>query len=455
MQQKILLPLLAPLVAGCAQKARATEKQDPARPNILLIVADDVSYYDLGCYGAVNNQTPNIDRLAREGMQFTSAFNSSSMSTPTRHSLYTGMYPMKNGGYANHSAVREDVLTMPVYLRQLGYRVGLAGKWHIRPEYIFSFESVPGFKKNCLNPDPSYTLDGVREFINRSEEQPFCLVLASINAHLPWTGGDPSVFDRAALKLPPQMMDTPETRDIYARYLAEVTLLDHEVGDMIRLLEERGIYDNTLIIFISEQGTEIAGAKWTNWQAGVKSGMLVKWGGHVTPGSTTDAIVQYEDILPTFIDVAGGKRPKDIDGYSIRKVLDGKTDKHRKYAFSQTCMVPEGPSYPIRSANDGKYKLIHNLNYTHPYAVKHIENKEWFDTWRKKSDADPVSHHIWERYKNRPEYELYDLEADPFEMTDLYGQEQYTKIAEKLKKQLVKWMTEQKDQGLASDKELE
>lgn len=187
MQQKILLPLLAPLVAGCAQKARATEKQDPARPNILLIVADDVSYYDLGCYGAVNNQTSNIDRLAREGMQFTSAFNSSSMSTPTRHSLYTGMYPMKNGGYANHSAVREDVLTMPVYLRQLGYRVGLAGKWHIRPEYIFSFESVPGFKKNCLNPDPSYTLDGVREFINRSEEQPFCLVLASINAHLPWT----------------------------------------------------------------------------------------------------------------------------------------------------------------------------------------------------------------------------------------------------------------------------
>lgn len=304
MQQKILLPLLAPLVAECAQKARATEKQDPARPNILLIVADDVSYYDLGCYGAVNNQTSNIDRLAREGMQFTSAFNSSSMSTPTRHSLYTGMYPMKNGGYANHSAVREDVLTMPVYLRQLGYRVGLAGKWHIRPEYIFSFESVPGFKKNCLNPDPSYTLDGVREFINRSEEQPFCLVLASINAHLPWTGGDPSVFDRAALKLPPQMMDTPETRDIYARYLAEVTLLDHEVGDMIRLLEERGIYDNTLIIFISEQGTEIAGAKWTNWQAGVKSGMLVKWGGHVTPGSTTDAIVQYEDILPTFIDVA-------------------------------------------------------------------------------------------------------------------------------------------------------
>lgn len=447
-----LLPVLLPLAAGVPQQVNAAEKNSGERPNILLIIADDVSYYDLGCYGAKNVKTPNIDRLCSEGMQFTSAFNSSSMSTPTRHSVYTGMYPMKNGGYLNHSRVREDIISMPVYMRQLGYRVGLAGKWHIRPEYIFPFEKVPGFKVNCLNPDPSYTLEGVKEFIGRNDEQPFCLVLASINAHLPWTGGDPSVFDRAALELPPQMIDTPETRDIYARYLAEVALLDKEVGDMIDILEKKGIYDNTLIIFISEQGTEIAGAKWNNWQPGVKSGMIAKWGGHVAPGSKCDAIVQYEDILPTFIDVAGGKRPKDIDGRSIRKVLEGTAQTHRKYAFTQTCIVPEGDPYPIRSVTDGKYKLIWNMLHDDPYTLKHIENKDWFDSWRKKKDTDKTAYRLWTRYKTRPEFELYDISSDPFEMENLYGKEEYEKKAECLKKQLDKWMTEQNDLGIESDK---
>jgi len=448
-EKNTMLLLLASFSVGAVH---ATDKAP--RPNILLIIGDDCSYNDLGCYGAVNNKTPNIDQLAREGMLFNRAYNSASMSTPTRHCVYTGMYPIKNGGYANHSKVRADVTSMPVYMQELGYRVGLAGKWHIHPEEVFPFEKVPGFKVNCLHKDPSYTLDGVTEFIERDKDQPFCLVLASINPHLPWTGGDPSVFDRSKLVLPPQFIDTPMTRDIYARYLAEVTLLDNEVGDMVKLLKKNGIYEETLIIFISEQGTEIAGAKWTNWNVGIKSGMIARWGGYIQPGSTTDAVVQYEDILPTFMEVAGGKRPKDIDGQSIVKVITGKKKNHRKYAMSLHNSVPEGTPYPIRTVTDGEIKLIHNLNYKEPYSIKHIENKEWFESWRKKANADSHSGFLMDRYKNRPEWELFNVLDDPYEMKNLYGNKEYDKKVKEMKNVLTKWMKEQGDRGLEMDIEI-
>ena len=225
------------------------------RPNMVVILADDCSWYDIGCYGAVNNRTPHIDSLARAGMRFTNAWNSVSTSVPTRHCLYTGMYPIRNGGHYNLSAIREGVETMPVRLARLGYRVGLAGKWHIHPKEAFPFERVPGFAVNCLTKDPSHTMKGVEEFISRDREEPFCLVVASVNPHVPWTGGDPSKFDLGKLVLPPHFVDTPQTRKSYAAYLAEIDLLDREVGDVVRVLRERELLDDTLVIFLSEQGT--------------------------------------------------------------------------------------------------------------------------------------------------------------------------------------------------------
>ena len=219
------------------------------RPNMVVILADDCSWYDIGCYGAVNNRTPHIDSLARAGMRFTNAWNSVSTSVPTRHCLYTGMYPIRNGGHYNLSAIREGVETMPVRLARLGYRVGLAGKWHIHPKEAFPFERVPGFAVNCLTKDPSHTMKGVEEFISRDREEPFCLVVASVNPHVPWTGGDPSKFDLGKLVLPPHFVDTPQTRKSYAAYLAEIDLLDREVGDVVRVLRERELLDDTPVSY--------------------------------------------------------------------------------------------------------------------------------------------------------------------------------------------------------------
>lgn len=425
----------------------AQEKQQ--RPNLLLIVGDDCSYFDIGCFGAVNNKTPHIDRLAEQGLKFNRAYNSASMSTPTRHCLYTGLYPIRNGGYPNHSRVNDDVRSMPYYLGEQGYRVGLAGKWHINPKENFPFESVPGWPEGCTSSDPSYSNDGIEEFMSRNRTEPFCLVLASINPHAPWTGGDTSVFDPDKLKLPPYFVDTKLMREMYAKYLAEVGLLDRQVGEAMELLKKYNLDDNTLVVFVSEQGSQFAGGKWTNWSAGVKSAMVACWPGKIKAGNETEAIVQYEDILPTFIDLAGGTSVPGMDGFSMRKLLRGKTDKHRDYAFHIHTNFPEGPPYPIRSVSDGHYRLIWNLTPDKEYKEKHIEKSGWFLSW--KECEDETSKAIMKRYKQRPEYEFYDIVADPFEMNNLVATPAYTKKIQKLKAELEGWMKSQEDRGAATD----
>ncbi len=435
---------LAALPAGAALGAT------PEKPNILIIIADDLSYYNLGCYGAENNKTPNIDALADEGMRFERAYNSVSMSCPTRHCLYTGMYPYHHGGYPNHSRIKDGIKTMPVYMAELGYRVGLSGKWHVNPAVSFPFEDIPGFPKGCTSPKTDWTMDGVTKFVDRDKDQPFCLVVASINPHAPWTGGDRSVFDPKTIKLPPNFADTPEMREGYVAYMAEVGLLDKQVGQITAMLRKRKLMDNTLIFFLSEQGTQVAGAKWTNWYPGVHAGMIARWPGHIKPGSVAQAIVQYEDILPTIVTLAGGK-PADMDGRDLTPVLTGKTDTHRKYAFHFHANIPEGPAYPIRAVSNGRYRLIWNLTPEAQYKEKHVENNAWFISW--KASQDEHAKKMVERWYHRPEFELYDITADPFEMNNLAGGEQYAALQDVLLKELKAWMAQQNDPGASADRQ--
>ncbi len=450
MKQKIIpfVSVCAALAVSGQQSALAAEKQKPA--NVLLILADDCSYYDISCFGSKNTKTPNIDKIAEDGIKFNNAYNSASMSVPTRHSLYTGLFPIKHGGYPNHSQVKPDVKSMPHYLGDLGYRVGIAGKLHIKPLENFPFEMVPGFVENCVSNDPSYTTDGIEEFMSRDKDQPFCLVLASINPHMPSTGGDASVFDRSRLVLPPYFVDTKETRERYARYLAEVHLLDQEVGDAVNILKKHGLYENTLVIFMSEQGSQFAGAKWSNWNAGVKSAMVASWPQVIKPGAETDALIQYEDVLPTIIEQAGGKKVKKLDGISFLKLLKGQTDKHRKYAYHVHNNVPEGPAYPIRAISDGKYRLIWNLTPEAEYIEKHIERADWFISWKKQKSKH--AEFVMNRYKHRPEFELYDVENDPIEFNNLMGSVGHEKTFKRLHKELQKWMKSQGDLGVEMDK---
>ncbi|MCS5626393.1 MAG: sulfatase-like hydrolase/transferase, partial [Planctomycetes bacterium] len=204
-------------------------------------MADDCTYNDLPLYGGQNAKTPNIDRLASQGLTFNLAYLSEAMCQPCRAELYSGQYPRRNGCAWNHSASRPTVTSMPHHLKALGYRVGIAGKVHVKPQEAFPFVKVGGFDPNCVrNPTRKHELESVGEFIGRGGEQPFCLVVALVEPHVPWVMGDASKYPPKKIKLPPNIADTQRTREDYGKYLAEITYMDGQVGEILGALNKSG-----------------------------------------------------------------------------------------------------------------------------------------------------------------------------------------------------------------------
>ena len=222
--------------------SRRTQDIDE-RPNIVIIIADDLTWRDVGAYGNSDVHTPNIDRLAEEGLLFTRAFTAAPMCSPSRMNLYTGLYPVRSGAYPNHSYVKGGVKSIFHYLRELGYRVGLTGKEHVAPRKAFPYEYLGDMD-----------FGRVRDFVQRNREQPFFLVVASHQPHVPWNKGNPGKYDPKKLKLPPYFVDTPATRRKLAEYYAEIEYLDGEVGRTMQILKGAGEADSTLVLFTTEQG---------------------------------------------------------------------------------------------------------------------------------------------------------------------------------------------------------
>ncbi|HCA48848.1 MAG TPA: sulfatase atsG, partial [Planctomycetaceae bacterium] len=194
------------------------------QPNVVLVIADDQSWFDAGCYGSQVVKTPNIDKLAREGMRFDRAFTATAMCAPTRQQLYTGLFPVRNGAFPNHSKVKDGTKSLVHYFQEAGYSVGLCGKKHFGPAESFPFEPVPNEQLN--------------EFVN--QKAPFFLVYASNSPHLPWTDGDPSAYNPKTFVLPPHLHDNKETRAALRNYYAEITDFDRELGELDQLVESAG-----------------------------------------------------------------------------------------------------------------------------------------------------------------------------------------------------------------------
>lgn len=425
------------------------------RPNILVMIADDMARCELGCYGGQNLATPNIDRVANEGMLMTSNFASAAMSVPIRASMYTGLYPVRNGSYRNHKATYRGSRSVTHFLSELGYRVGRTGKDHpANQPKVYAFEKVPGFPVGCTKSRPPLaTTDGIREFINRSADEPFCLFVCSINSHMPWDAGDASEFDSSKVILPPNCIDNQATRELFCDYLAEIRLFDNEVGKVMEALRESGKEDNTLVILLSEQGPRMLFGKWTCYNYGQSSAFIARYPGHIKPGSRSDALVQYEDILPTLIEVAGGERVDTLDGVSQLPVLLGKKREVRRWAFGLHNNHPEGPAYPIRSIQDKRYKLIVNLTpevaYTNTRMMK--DKDRMWTSWLETVKTDEHARWLMDKYRNRPRLEFYDLEKDPWELNNLASQPRYAKRIRAMQNELELWMKEQGDRGAEMD----
>ena len=417
------------------------------RPNIVVVIADDLATSELGCYGGKNVATPNIDRLAREGVRFTNCYATTSMSVPIRASLYTGLYPVRNGTYKNHQTSRSDITSITTYFPENGYQVWRTGKTHTSPRSVYQFVDIPGFEVDCVSETADYFTDSLELRIRKTKD-PFCLFVCSTHPHAPWTVGDPSSIDPDKLILPPHLIDSKEFREIYCTYLAEVVALDEEVGAIWQLLEDTGQLNNTLFMFLGEQGAQFPGGKWTMWNAGVHSAMLARYPAKIKAGSVSDILVQYEDILPTFIEFIGGKPDEAIEGRSFLPALFGKKTECRQWAYGCHNNFPEGAPYPIRTIRDKRYKLIVNLTPEAEYHEKHMMNSK---VWTKWLYGDERANFLANRYVNRPAIEFYDTKNDPWEMNNLASGKKYAKKIAKMNHLLKEWMKEQGDSGAEID----
>ena len=472
-------PFLGPL-AGAAATGQS-------RPNFVIVIADDMTYHDVGCWGNKDVRTPNIDRLAGQGMRLVHMFTPAPMCAPCRQALYTGLFPVRNGAHPNHSRVYDGVKSVPHYLRPLGYRVGLIGKTHFGPRESFPFEhpsagtgkakgdgeakagkgAKAGKKAKGSQGDApgggdltipgatgSTAADAIRNFIARDKDEPFCLVVASNEPHGPWTLGDASACDVDKLTLPPYLVDTPETRRALAAYYAEIEVFDRQVGQVMSILDQTGQADNTLVLVLSEQGSGWPHCKWTLYDAGIRVAAVARWPGRVKPGSTALALVQYVDVLPTFLAAAGATPPADLDGRSFLDALTGRADRCRDSVFAvQTSRgIINGPeAYGIRCVRDSRYKYILNLN--HDSEFRNVIMKDaMFKSWQAKADAgDAFARSQVDRYLRRPAVEFYDLQSDPHEMKDLSAEPSLEGERKRLRAQLDAWMKQQGDRGTATE----
>jgi N-sulfoglucosamine sulfohydrolase len=425
------------------------------KPNILIILADDLTYNDLPLYGGTNVKTPRIDRFASEGMAFSKAYLSMAMCQPCRTEMYSGRYPVRSGTCWNHCSTLPQTNSICHYLGDLGYRVGLAGKSHVTPRPCFPFDRVEGFEGNCVAATADHDCRGIQRYMEADTTQPFCLVVGLVVPHVPWTVGDATHFHPGDVKLPDDFVDTPETRGDYSRYLAEIEVLDKQVGDILDTLEQSGQAAQTLVVFSSEQGAQFPGRKWTNYECGVHTGFVVRWPGHVVQGSRTDAMIQYADVLPTLLEAASGAVASDtFDGTSFLDVLVAKKDAHRAYTYAMHNNVPEGSAYPIRSVCDGRYRYIRNLLPENLHIQKYImgvNHTHYWQSWLYAAGENGRAYTLVHRYMKRPAEELYDIHNDPYSLYNLADNERYAEIKKRLSHELDRWMEEQRDPGAALD----
>ncbi len=427
-----------------------------APPNLLLFLADDMTWTDLGCYGNPDAKTPNIDRLASEGVRFTRCYNAAPTCSPLRQSLYTGLYPVRNGAHPNHSRVREGVRSLPHHLKPLGYRTAIVGKRHEAPAKAFPFEYLGGSHGDMgRTPDGAdLPLGKAREFMARDAAQPWCLVIASNQPHTPWNRGDASAYPPASLSVPPFLVDTPELREGLSKYYAEITYMDGQVGRVMRDLKELDAEKNTVVLWLSEQGSQLPFGKWTCYDMGVHAAAALRWPGTVGKGTQSDALISYVDVVPTFVELAGGDPAGlGLDGKSFAPLLKGETTTHNEVVFSMntTRGIYQGSeAYGIRSATDGRWLYIRNLHSESRFQNLVTQRGAIFDSWRK-VDSDFARARV-KAYQARAAEELFDLSKDPWCMDNLAGRRESATRQAALSRRLDAWMRQQGDEGDATER---
>jgi uncharacterized sulfatase len=440
--------LLAAIIIsfGLALTSLAAEK-----PNLVIFISDDQSYQDTSVAGAGDIETPNFERISRQGMTFTQAFVVSPSCAPSRASFLTGLPPIRTGAMFNHQAPKKELKKLPAYLQELGYEVVAFGKVaHYGQTKQYGFDH---FEHDTFHDD--VCVQAAIDWLEKRESsKPLCLMVGTNWPHVPWPKRAPDI-DPGKLKLPATHVDTPKTRQARARYYTAVRRMDDDLGAVYDAAYKK-LGDNTLFIHFADHGAQWPFGKWNLYDSGLHVPFLAVWPGVIKPDTQCDQFTTLLDLLPTLIDVGGGEVPDNLPGHSLLPAMRGKSNEARNRVFASHSGDGKMNEYPMRSVRTDRWKYIRNLSpesefSTHIDKGVAVDGAGYWASWKRRAKTDPLAAAIVERYHHRPAEELYDLSADPFEVQNLSPDPAHAETLAELRGAVDSWMSENGDLGLASE----
>ena len=407
------------------------------QPNVLWIYGEDLSP-DLGCYGTPAVATPNIDRLASEGVRYTNAFVTCPVCSPSRSALITGTYQTHFDAH-NHRSNRDKPLRADMKLiadcfREAGYfTCNSPGPPYDRPgKTDFNFQREQPF-------------DGI-DWSERAEGQPFYAQINIPDTHRVFKPDPERPIAPEDVELPPYYPDHPLVRKDWALYLESIQILDRKVGQILKRLDDEGLSDNTIIFFMSDHGRAHIRCKQFLYDGGIHIPLIVRWHQHVEPNTVDDKLISGVDFAPTTLSLAG----IDIPDYMQGQVFLGAdaTSRDAIFAARDRC---DGTDDRIRCIRTHRYKLIRNYHPERPYMQFNGYKKQQYPLWTlmpllsANGELSPAQQHFMKQ--TRPTEELYDLEADPYEINNLAADPNYDTVRNALAAQLDTWIAETGDMG--------
>ncbi|WP_343517974.1 sulfatase [Sphingomonas sp.] len=458
MHRRTLLKGMAGAAAVSAGTARAAQPGKRQR-NVLLLISDDQGL-DLGCYG-VPVATPRLDRLAREGTRFANAFAAVSSCSPSRAVIHSGLYGHQNGMYGlqhdvHHQSLLDGIETLPSLLRRAGYAVALIGKKHIGPDSAFPFEAELVPERSGIR-DVREMATAAASFIRSTSDRPFFVTVAYSDPHRaatdygndrPWPGVKPVRYDPAKVHIPSHLPDLPAVRRDLAEYYESLSRLDSGVGMLLDLLGESGRADDTLVIFLSDNGRPFPGAKTNLYAPGLHLPLIVR--APDMGAAVNDAMVSWIDIAPTVLEWANVAPPDyPLPGKSLLPILGKADDPARDAVFASHEFHEINQYYPMRAVRTRTHSYI--LNLAHPLDYPIAGDVAGSPSWQAiaADPAIPLGKRSQAAYRNRPAEELYDLTRDPDELVNLAADPAYATVRDALRGRLLEMRKATRDPWLA------
>jgi N-sulfoglucosamine sulfohydrolase len=448
-------------VRGAASES-ATKKAQRQR-NVLLLISDDQGLDECGCYGNDKIQTPNIDRLAAEGVRFNNTFTTSASCSASRSVILTGLFNHTNGQYGlqhatHHFQMFDWVRPFPALLKANGYATGVIGKLHVGPQDAFGFDFVAPGRDLWGNRNVSQMAKYAGEFFNRDRSKPFFLLVGYSDPHRAgkgfandreYPGIKKITYSPEDVTVPYFLPDCSEVREELADQYESVSRMDQGVGLVLEELKKSGRYDDTLILYISDNGIPFPGAKTTLYDPGVHLPMIVKSPTLSKGGTTNNAMVSFVDIAPTILDWTQTPLPGyPLPGKSFFPVPGEENPGGWDRVFVSHTFHEVTMYYPTRGIRTWRFKYLNNLfpELEFPPASDLYASFSWQAILRRKDGM--MGKRSVRQYLHRDREELYDLSKDPNELENVAGNPSYATALEEMRRELLDFRRKTNDPWL-------